>query len=370
MVSVFFLDFCFPALNKGNMRTKRNIWADFIFLVLWMLLAFKASTIGSDTDAYIDLFEASSRWSNQHHDNFWGIIGEHDTRYETGYVIFNRVLALFTNNPQWVFILTGAFFIYVCRKFIYEESGDVFFSIFLYISLRLFYFDMSGLRQAIAIFICILAYKYIKKRKLVPFILLVLLAMQFHITAVIFLIAYPMSFLKFNFKNILIVTLGGIVAFLSFDIILTKVLGYVPEYYSHYTTSVRFESGKAGNIIVCIIQMLFLLISVFSNYGKDKIINEAQNNKRNFDDPSMMKFMILISVILSVVSLRATTLDRLYYYFWFFSIIAIPKIVNGIKDERLFIKVSIMIFTFLYNVTLLYYRPEWSSITPYKFFWQ
>ena len=227
---------------------------------------------------------------------------------------------------------------------------------------------MSGIRQAIAMFICVIAYRYIEKRKLVPFVVCVLLAMQFHITAVIFLLAYPLSFMKFNKFNCLLISVLGIVAFFSFDAILTKVLGYVPAYYSHYTSTERFSEGNIGNILVAVIQLLFLILSLFSTYRSD----ENNNYTKSFDEPAFMKNMMLVSILLSIVSIRATTLDRLYYYFWIFAIVYIPNVISGIttKDnQRLIVKILVVVFTMAYNMTLLYYRPEWFNITPYKFFW-
>ncbi len=351
-------------INNKKGKTLPNL----IFLILWAMLAFKASFIGSDTESYIRVFQEAVSWRYSHPFAFGGKLFTNDSRYETGYVVLNRILACFTNDPQWLFIVTATFFIFVCRKFVYEKSKDVCFSIFLFIALRLFYFSMSGIRQAIAMFICLIAYRYIEKRKLVPFIVCVLLAMQFHITAIVFFLAYPISFLKFNKFNCLVLSALGIVVFFSFDAILTEVLGYVSDYYSHYTSTKRFSEGNIGNILVAVIQLLFLLLSLLSTYGS----NEKNKYTKSFDEPAFMKYMMLVSILLSVVSIRATTLDRLYYYFWIFAIIYAPNVISNIttKDlQRLVIKSLVIVFTMAYNMTLLYYRPEWFNITPYKFFW-
>ncbi len=357
-------------INKGNIgfkKTKGNMPLNCLFIALWCMLALKAETVGSDTMSYIRVFNEAVSWNKIASGKFFEELFINESRYEIGYVVFNRVVAHFTENPQWIFVITATFFVLACRKLIYEKSTDMYLSVFLFIALRFFYFSMSGLRQAIAMYICVIAYKYIEKRQPISFVLFVILAMQFHITAVIFFLAYPLSFMKFNKLNCLFITVCGAIAFILFDVILTKVLGYVPEYYSHYTSTARFEEGNIGNILVAVMQLIFLLLSAFSYYGKDK--KEASSA---FDEPSFMKNMMLLSVILSVVSIKATTLDRLYYYFWIFAIIYIPNVINGLlkKDNTIIIiGFLVIVFTMAYNLTLLYYKPEWFSVTPYKFFW-
>lgn len=350
-------------LKKSNNVTPLNC----LFIALWCMLALKAETIGSDTMSYIRVFNEAVSWNKIASGKFFEELFINKSRYETGYVVFNRVVAYFTENPQWIFVITATFFVLVCRKLICEKSTDMYLSIFLFIALRFFYFSMSGLRQAIAMYICVIAYKYIEMRRPIIFVLCVILAMQFHITAVIFFLAYPLSFMKFNKLNCFLIIVCGAIVFLSFDVILTKVLGYVPEYYSHYTSTVRFKAGNIGNILVAIVQLIFLLLSAFSAYGKEK-----KETSSAFDEPSFMKNMMLVSVLLSVVSIKATTLDRLYYYFWIFAIIYIPNVINGLlkKDNtKIIISFFVIVFTMTYNLTLLYYRPEWFNVTPYKFFW-
>lgn len=235
-------------------------------------------------------------------------------------------------------------------------------SIFLFISLRFFYFTMSGLRQTIAIFICVIAYQYIKKRKPLLFYLYVIMAMQFHITAFVFLILYPISFIEFNIKNVFFIGSVCIIVFLCFDYFISTVLDFMPNYYSHYRGTVRFEENKLGNIIVACMQFVFLIFILFSQY----------NTKHNtsYDEASMMKFMILISFLLSLISLKATTLDRLFYYFYIYIIIYIPNVIYAMPfRNKIFFTITVCIFSFLYNIAVLYFRPEWLNITPYSFFW-
>ncbi|MBE6799502.1 MAG: EpsG family protein [Ruminococcaceae bacterium] len=355
-------------------RRRHSYYAIFILFMLWIFLAFRGSEIGSDTKSYVDGFGMTVDWVDRHKNDFWSQLFAEDTatRYETGYIVLNRLIARFTEDHQWLLGIVATFCMYVCYRFIMDESHEIMISLFLFVSLRFYYFFMSGIRQAIAICICLIAYRFIKKRQLIPFVLLVLLAMQFHVTAVVFLVAYPISFFKFNVQNMFWMGIIGVICFLLFNSLLNVVLGWLPEYYSHYTSTERFDANKVGNILVAIIQLIFLTVSVFSKYGMERKERNVGFVSKEFDEASFMKFMLLISIVLSIVSLRATTLDRLFYYFWIFSIVCIPNMLQGIErdSDRMTLNIGTVVFTFLYNITLLYFRPEWNNITPYLFFWQ
>lgn len=333
----------------------------FLLCILWVLLAFKGSNIGSDTPSYINFFYEFKRNLLLNGNNFFSIFINH-TRFEIGYVVLNNIIANIFGEVQWLFVIIATFEIFVLYKFLLCKSKNIYMSIFLFISLRFFYFTMSGLRQTIAIFICVIAYQYIEKRKPLLFYLYVIMAMQFHITAFVFLILYPISFIEFNIKNVFFIGSVCIIVFLCFDYFISTVLDFMPNYYSHYRGTVRFEENKLGNIIVACMQFVFLIFILFSQY----------NTKHNtsYDEASMMKFMILISFLLSLISLKATTLDRLFYYFYIYIIIYIPNVIYAMPfRNKIFFTITVCIFSFLYNIAVLYFRPEWLNITPYSFFW-
>ncbi len=345
----------------------------FIFLgVFWCLCALKGHKIGSDTDSYMAIFDEAVLWADTGSKGLLGGLFNNTTRYETGYIVLNRIIALLTDDVQWLFVVVATFSMVVLYKLIVKESRDPVLSVFLFISLRFLYFMMSGLRQGIAIFLCVIAYRFIKQRKLIPFVLLVLLASQFHMTAILFLIAYPLSYLRFNNTNVAVVTFVGVLVFLMFNQILTPVLGILPEYYSGYTESVRFAENKLGNILVAVIQAIFLCVSLFSSYRTHRKGEKNQIFTKEYSESDFMHFMMLISILFSLISLRATTLDRLYYYFWIFAVVYIPNVLREVRksSDRVFLRLGTITGTFLYNITLLYFRPEWTEITPFKFFWQ
>ena len=80
--------------------------------------------------------------------------------------------------------------------------------------LPVFLLNFSGLRQAIAMGITALSFNFIKEKKPVQFILLVILASLFHKSAIVFLAMYPIYNIKLDkFGKVMSIVVLGIVYF-------------------------------------------------------------------------------------------------------------------------------------------------------------
>lgn len=359
-------------VSDNGKQGKRKFLTFFFVMVFFVLAALKGPYIGNDTPAYIEMFAKEQQWAATYRTEFLANLFVSESRFELGYVVLSRLIALLFGDVQWLFIVITGFVAIVLYNWIIEESLNPVISLFMFVSLRFLYFIMSGLRQSVAVFVCVLAYRYIKKRKLIPFVLLVLLATQFHITAILFLLAYPLSYLRFNKTTVVGISVVGIIVVLLFNQVLNMFVQLLPTYYGDYVGSEKFAENKLGNVVAALVQFVFLYASSLSRY---RISGKTKSNEmftREYDEASFMQFMMLMSFLLSVIAIRATTLDRLSMYFWIFSIIYIPNMLCNIhkRENRMLLQAGAVVLTFLYNVIILYYRPEWHGIMPYKFFWQ
>lgn len=338
--------------------------------VLSFLSATRASSVGNDTVEYLNVFSAC-----QHIDlTLFGM------RYEFGYVLLNKILYSISANPQIILIVSSIIIGIGFYKFIYKYSMIPMLSVFLFFSLGHWGQMMNTVRQSIAIVILLYAFDFIKKRKLLPFIGLVCLAALFHRTAIVFLVAYPLSFFKINMKTILIALFTAVGGFFYLGLILNKVLMVFPTY-NYYLGSVYLN----GNIRLATIMNIIMICSILC-FGlilnKHQRRSELMNNNQTFKtmqpysfnqkDFEMTSVFLLVSIVISITSLKFNLLDRVGAYFDVFSIIYIPNIVARIKDKNLliFTIMAVVLVFFLYTTTIQIYRPEWNQIYPYKFFWQ
>ena len=336
-------------------RSADCVIAAFVCVFLAMLMAFKSTSVGNDTQNYVYFFERLNSLSD------WV---DSTSRFEVGYQLYCKFISSYIGDYQYMFATTGLICMFCIGRGAMKISPQPTFSMLLFVGLRLYYFFLSGLRQSIAISLVVLAFLALSKRKNIQFILLTLLASTFHTSAIIFFIALPLSRLKFTKKRALTIVLVTAVAYVAFVPILNAVLSLLPEYYSHYTETVAFSANNLGNYVDLAIKLLFIVMAVKMGYTRGNA-----DDKESMDD-TFMYFMI-VAACLAFLATRASILDRMESYFWIFSIYSIPRIIQyktGKMDIRLIGFVSI--FCIVYNLGLLYFRPEWNAIIPYSFFWE
>ena len=359
-------------LYRLEYKSRRKIYNFLVFFVLFALLAFRGPMIGNDTDTYIYIFDAIHQSSS---------LFENAMRYELGFVILNGLVGLFSSNAQALFIVSAAFVILTFRKLLVDNSTKIWLSVFLFVSLKIYTSYMTLLRQSVAIaFIC-LAYDFIKKRKPVLFVIMVLLASSFHLSALVFLIAYPLSYIRFKpvfFGSAIAVT--GLI-FVFFNQFISVLFSILPVYYSSYMNSRYFVSFTLANTLNALVILVFFLMCVlifFFAKKKDDLSPAIQQSsstgkkKAPFYEEDLLLYFLLVSFCIAVIAIRASTLDRIYLYFWVFLVIAVPNMLDKIEDKRLSTALQMFILSssFAYFMITVYIRPEWNHIFPYRFFWQ
>jgi len=355
---------------NGETKFKRKAYLAIVFILLFFISAFRSINIGNDTATYVKMFDIFGSANN---------IFDLDTRIEIGYIIFNKILYHMTSNPLILFIVTSAFILGSYLKFIYKNSNMIWLSVLLLINLRLFYFTLSGIRQSIAIAIVLLGYEYIKSRKLIKFIIVILIASLFHYSAIVFLIVYPISKIKFSYLVVILQAIIGVALYFAFDILINFAFRLFPQYQA-YTASGYFDGNvRIASILNFFVILSILLLGLFTKLGKHKLPANETNRVYNanldlyyLNEDNLLLHIISLGVISYFIAINASLLDRVAMYFFIFTIILVPKAISNIRNRKMLTLVTylIVVLTFVYNITILLYRPEWQHVYPYEFFWQ
>ena len=354
----------FTSLQNKNSKKQCALF----LCVFTIIMGFKSINVGNDTPSYVELYNRLHNMSS---------FTDPSSRFEVGYQIYNKIIGMIWDDYQALFLITAIICIGCIGYGIMNLSQNWQYSLFLFIGLRFYYFFLSGIRQSMAVSIIIVAYVFLKRRKNILFIMLVLLAMTFHFSAVIFFFALPLSYMKFDSKSIIKVLFGVIVVYVFFGPLLSLVLSHLPSYYSHYMLTEASSANNLSDFIHAIIPCLFLLLAYILNYNS--VIDEShipnQNQTRELlvyhRDGEVQLLFLLVAAGLSLVSTRASIIDRMVQYYWIFSIISVSNMISSIKNQRNRVE-WLLLITFcviVYNVALLLLRPEWNAIVPYEFFW-
>lgn len=338
-------------LNDINLKNKSTIYLFIVFIILIILASFREKNIGNDTSVYMDLFTKLQIVDLKYYLD----------RYEIGYLLLNKFVGMLSKEPQSILIVTSIIILSSYAIFIKKYSKNVYISTLLFFLLGHFGSSMNTIRHQFAILIIFFSYKYIKNRHLIKFIIIIFIASLFHSTAIIFLVAYPVSKLKIKPKEILCIGFITLIVYTSFSSIFKILLSGIDKY-SYYLNS-DYLNGEMR--LATIINIMISLSIIIFGLAVKKI------EKAEFDDDTrIMTSFLIISVCINIISLKFNLLDRVAKYFDIFSIVYLPNILILIKNrERRYIySILIIILFFLYSLSIQYFRPEWNRVFPYKFY--
>lgn len=281
---------------------------------------------------------------------FWSSFVNYIGKDPFFYLVSKIISIIGVGYRGWLAIIAGLFCFSVSRL-ILKYSDEVYISFIALISLGYFYFSLTGLRQAIALSMIIFSYKYLRDRKLIPFILLVLFGALFHSTAIIFLIAYPLVYMKVGWKQVLGISAALIIAYFFKGRIFTLLnysnLGDRYEYYINHGTSLTISGF--------IIQLSIYLFCIF--FKKDILKSDIKNLS--------LYNLLFLGLVFQAFAVVIAEFFRISMYFSIFGIILISKAMSHIKDKNIRFIIYLSVFTALVSYTF------WTgSFTGFTFLWQ
>ena len=322
------------------------------FVLLTILVACRHESVGTDTRNYVYFFERFSAMS-------WGEVGQDSLEY--GYAHFNKVVSLISEEPQFFFVITAV----VTGAMIYPTykrlSFDPTLSIILFCIMSTFCMLFSGIRQMLAIGLGFIAYDFTRKRKLIPFLLIVCIASLFHTSAFMLIFMYPLYHAKITKKWLYIVVPVVAVVFL-FNRQIFSVLSVFIERYTRFTGGV--SSTGAYTMLV-----LFAIFAVFAFLIPDESkLDQETIGLRNF---------LLFSLVLQMFTPLHTLAMRMNYYYIIFIPLLLPKIIAS-RSERWnqvavlgrHVMVVFFLAYFLINAYMTAGTNSCLHVFPYHFFWE
>ncbi len=330
--------------------TKR-IFIFFSIGIIILLQGLRKETVGIDLETYVMVFEMiASGETNKLFDFSSSIFG-----MEFGYIFLNKIIALFTQNSQ-LFIVTISTVIFVPMGYvIYKNSRNLTLSIISLISLIIFNFSFSGLRQSIALAMTFLSFELIRKRKLIWFILLILLASSFHKSALVFFVAYFLYDLKFKRKHFIFIFIF-IGTILVFKLPFLGLLSSLPFFNRYSNYEVLLGNGTGAYTMFAIL----LFIYSFSMLIPDnQSVSKSMNAYRNY---------ILVAVIIQITASLSPVVMRSGYYYFIFLTLLLPELVVSIKNKRVRYLSNFMVL--ILCLSFYYLTTVNGALNPYLFYWE
>lgn len=256
--------------------------------------------------------------------------------------LFGRVL----KGGQWVFVISSLLITVATCRFIRRNSEDIPLSFVIYVCLGLFTFNMNGMRQAMAMSICLYAYEHAKNRKLLPFILAILLAMLFHKTALCFMPVYFLPMLKNKVSHWTFYVFGLIMCLLFVDRIIEGYYEISGENYG--------DNGVAtgGGLFVILIYLGSLVLTLCRPaLLKEKTVRTA--------------FLATLAGFVAYISrfVGSGILERVSYYYFYFPILLIPEAVKKLRGNEYKLIKLFLVFGSLALFIYRLYKGDFRNFT-------
>lgn len=328
-----------------------DAWLRKIFLficgtLMALMIGLRHKYVGSSDSAfYYRFWETMSKLPLADLRSF---MEDHDM--EKGYQIAVWFFSHIFPKGQYSFVISGIFYAISVCAFTQKNCKNVMLALMVFICLGVFNFMVQGMRQAIAMCICLWALEPCKERKFLKFALLVALACTFHMSAIVFSVVYFIKGFDLKTKSILLFTvLAGI-----FVLFLPSIFNLMNTLINDsYGTDQGSESGGVVAILIYLVSIIFGL------FFQDR------------DDSNYPLFIYITIVAMMALVLRNTVnsiAERIGDYFTFGQMVILSNSIASLKDDKE--KTMLVLFATLLVFGVAIHKASYSNLVPYIFYWQ
>lgn len=334
--------------------SKKPVWL--IILTLTLIAGLRNYSVGIDTQGYVDMF---------------GLIAKGDFQYAYGleesfkYICY-AVLRVFPHESVLLTLLAFVTNYCIITRFWELRKISSFRCMVLCYYMGFYFMTMNGLRQFCAVAIVFYSTRYLSRKKILPFIIGVLVAMLFHQTALIGFALLAINCLRWKELPRKHRT------FYICVVVLSPALGYLVlrwlERYTKYFSNPVLDIGFM--ILIKLLFFLFTAIFMFVlNRGYVYFPDELQLDNDDRFNMMMVSLSYLLGLCLTVLGYIFTHADRIGWYYYLFEGVYFGMLFKGknLLDRVIFFYVIVLLVTYGFVYSMI---NNSQGNMPYLFFWQ
>jgi len=343
-------------LLQYEYETGKSFRKEYIFIISVVLIlesGLRNWAVGADTYAYYLGYEETRLYS-------WSFIQQITLNYyvqgigkDPGYVAFVKLSQYILPHYQLFLLGIASIFFLSLGNFIYKNTvrlSDAVYAYVLYSCLFFGFFSLTGHRQTIATAAALYGFELIKKRRIIAFISIIILASTVHKSVLVFMPFYFIATLQrtelFFWSLLLLFPL-----LMAYRIQIMQILGDV----SGYADYGIYEGANTSTFT-----LMVLLVAVVSLWRMKTILLDNENLR-----PIYNAFML--AIFFTPLTFVNPSAMRVVLYYSIYMLLLIPLVINSFALESkstgravYFLSLSLLIFLFI-NANMN---------SEYKFFWQ
>ena len=336
ILGIFFSYLAFTEIFlKSFHNSKLSLWIVFLILVLVTSLRYQ---VGHDWDSYLLFYT----------DNTTAEV------LELGYRFLNNFFSSLSINYNLFLFFISAFTLFFIYKAVIELKYKI-IALFVYFSELFLYFNLSGVRQGVAIAITLFSARYIINKDFKKFTFFVIFASLFHISSLIFFLAYFAFHVKINRNRLAyFIFIFGII-WVNINQIVDFIIFYSNSRTLEYYTYII--KPQEDNNIFYIVGLLKRSIILLIFYTLPKRLR-AEYNLASFINIYILGFLIY----LFIYPLSENIGTRAAAYFLIFDIIIIAIFFQ--LKIHVYRKLSIFFIVFMMYMYKIY---GYSQLVDYDY---
>ncbi len=389
-IILLLLTFFANAVFKPNRSRKgKKYFVVFMFGAIYLVNALRSPAIGIDLNKYYAPHYA--QFAQIPWDNLQSVTISGD--WELGFCAFCKLLTYISTDIQFFIAVSSAIIVLPYGYFIYKNCEDVVFGTFFYIAYNLLFSNMNTIRQAMAVSIVIMGLAFLRDKRYLRYIAVVLVAVLFHKSALIALVLVFLDAIKLTPKRLalLLIVLALIPATYSVLFNYLLQIPYLSESYDIYKSGMHAIGYLNWNSLVQFIVPFVVFILVWVYVKPWKTFDDSIQNKRRISftggkiiikrnriekgewTDSILGFGVYLAAVCRFFVFFVFVVGRLSQFFVPFTMLAFPKALNKIEDSstRKIVRYGmycVLLVYFLYigftSGDILY------GTVPYAFFWK
>ena len=330
-------------------KPRSKVQIKFLFLVLFIISAFRAPSEGIDLPRYVASFE------------------KHDLRIlsqnlEVGFTYLMNFFSYINNSSLFFTFVTSLLVLIPLYLFLKRESKNVYLSLLLYVFFAYYTESFNIVRQSIAISVILLGFSlFINKRYLLG-LLLVFVACSIHYSAIfifpIYFLTSKYVYIKPNVAMLLITTtiIIALTQALRLEAINSSLINkyILIESYRNKASKFLFQlniydRGVLGYIFIYLPSSIFTIVCSYMKKNKSKYTQ-----------------LLIIGTIIQNLVYYFAVVDRFALYLLIFQIVVF---VNVYEENKNRLKVPFTLLLMYYCILFIfrYSMQNLSGVYPYDF---
>ena len=359
------------SLYEINQYPKRNkLVIGIIIFLLFLVSGFKYET-GVDWFAYEYLIDSSYPIDKAFVNGRWDLVFP---TLDVGYSFLNSLIKSLGGGIQILIFISSLVSIGLLKKNVEKYSPLPIFSLLVYYTFFFFIFDLSGLRQGLAIQLFFFSLRYLEKKNFLKYILTILLATSVHWTSILLVPMYFILNRKASIRNVVIVIIISTIVF-SFQIkwlgvvmgdVLNQINGFtlLAGKVSAYTTNDVFAQNRGWNTYSFYVYIKIILLVILTYQKRNIIIKKEKSQYFNiFFNLSLAQFFCIFTFY-EFYEMS----ERFKFYFLISEVILFPWLIVSFyyRYQKQITLCMCTIFIFFNSYIYFLEFPTSIAYTPYQ----